>query len=266
MNCEGVRSQLLQYQQGRLELGAADALRAHLDTCATCGHEDAAERIVTELLEHRLPQHPASLALKRRLAAGWPASAPTRVPWWPQWARPLVPAFAVAMVLLVALPVVYYQRTTVREADGTSRMVGEAINDYLRVLSSQHRVEIQSGGIHQVKPWFEGRLDFAPAVSFAGDQDFPLEGGAVGYFLDRKAAVFVYRRRLHVISLFVFRADGLPWPTQGLTPLGKVRAYTEVARGINTILWRNGDLGYALVSDVDASELHALASKLAGNT
>ncbi len=266
MNCEDVRSQLLQYQQGRLDLGAADAIRSHLDACATCGHEDAAERIVTELLERRLPQHPASLALKRRLAARWPASAPARLPWWRHWARPLVPAFAVATVLLVALPVVYYQRTTVREADGTSRMVGEAINDYLRVLSSQHPVEIQSGGIHQVKPWFEGRLDFAPVVSFAGDQDFPLEGGAVGYFLDRKAAVFVYRRRLHVISLFVFRADGLPWPSKGLKPLGRARAYTEVARGINTILWRAGDLGYALVSDVDSAELHALALKLAGHS
>jgi anti-sigma factor RsiW len=265
MNCEDVRSQLLQHQQGRLDLDAADAVRAHLDECPACGHEDAAERIMTELLERRLPQHPASLALKRRLADGWPVPAPVPRPWWRQWPRPLVPAFAVAAVLVVALPVVYYELTTMREADGTRRMVGEAINDYLRVLSSQHPVDIQSGGIHQVKPWFEGRLDFAPVVSFAGDQDFPLEGGAVGYFLDRKAAVFVYRRRLHVISLFVFRADGLLWPSKGVKPLGRVRAYAEAARGINTILWRDGDLGYALVSDVDSSELHTLALKLAGN-
>ena len=266
MNCEDVRSQLLQYQQGRLDLGAADAIRAHLDGCAICGHEDAAERTLTDLLEHRLPQHPASLALKRRLAAGWPAPAPARLPWWQRWARPGVPAFAVAVLLLVAVPIVYFERATVREAGGTSRMVGEAINDYLRVVSSQHPVEIQSGGIHQVKPWFAGRLDFAPVVSFVGDQDFPLEGGAVGYFLDRKAAVFVYRRRLHLIPLFVFRGDGLHWPSKGLKSLGRVQAYSETARGINTILWRDGDLGYALVSDVDSSELHALALKLAGNT
>src|SRR5438046_10673517 len=131
MNCEDTRSQLLQYQQGRLELDAADALRAHLAACATCGHEDAAERMVTELLEHRLPQHPASLALKRRLAAGWPASVPQRVPWWPQWARPLVPALAVATVLLVALPDVFYQRTTVRDTTRTIRYGVAALNDYL---------------------------------------------------------------------------------------------------------------------------------------
>src|SRR5207249_10097316 len=123
MNCEDARSQLLQYQQGRLQLDAADALRAHLAACATCGHEDAAERMVTELLEHRLPQHPDSLALKRRLAAGWPASVPQRVPWWGQWERPPVPALAVATGLLVPLPVVYYQRTTVRDPDGTDTVV-----------------------------------------------------------------------------------------------------------------------------------------------
>jgi anti-sigma factor RsiW len=143
-------------------------------------------------------------------------------------------------------------------------MVREAVNDYLRILSSQHPLDVESGGIHRVKPWFEGRLDFAPAVSFEGDQDFPLRGGAVGYFLDRKAAVFVYGRRLHTISLFVFRAEGLPWPTRGLTPMGSVQASQTVARGFNVILWRAGELGYALVSDLDARELFELGLKLAG--
>jgi anti-sigma factor RsiW len=263
VNCEDVRSELFGYQQGRLGLDAADAVRAHLDECRACAHEEAAERIMTELLERRLPQHPASLALKRRVADGWPV--PGRRPRWQRWAPLLVPVCAVAVVLVIAWPVVYYAVTTVREADGTRRMVDEAIADYLRVLSSEHPVEIQSGGIHQVKPWFEGRLDFAPVVSLAGDQDFPLQGGAVGYFIDRKAAVFVYRRRLHAISLFVFRAEGLPWPSTGVKPLGRVRVYSEAARGINTILWRDGDLGYALVSDVDTSELRTLALKLTGH-
>ncbi len=141
-------------------------------------------------------------------------------------------------------------------------MVGEAINDQLRVLSSQHPLEIQGGASHQVNPWFEGRLDFVPVVSFEGDQDVAVEGGAVGYFLDRKAAVFVYRRGLHLISLFVFPADGFPWANRGSELIGDARVYTEVSRGFNVILWQVGDLRYALVSDVDRSELHMLVSKL----
>jgi anti-sigma factor RsiW len=203
------------------------------------------------------------LALKRRLAAQWSSPSIPKPSWWIRWGRSLAPATAVAVVLLLAIPW-YYENTSVRRSEGTAGMVREAVNDYLRILSSQHPLDVESGGIHRVKPWFEGRLDFAPAVSFEGDQDFPLRGGAVGYFLDRKAAVFVYGRRLHTISLFVFRAEGLPWPTRGLTPMGSVQASQTVARGFNVILWRAGELGYALVSDLDARELFELGVKLAG--
>src|SRR5438093_1199867 len=94
--------------------------------------------------------------------------------------------------------------------------------------------------------------------------EFPLKGGAVGWFVDRKAAVLVYQRRLHPISLFVFRADGLPWPARGGERIGGVDAYRQTARGFTVVLWRTGDLGYALVSDLDPKELATLASKLVG--
>jgi anti-sigma factor RsiW len=261
MNCPDVRPRLLDYQRGHLAAGAREALLAHLEECADCAREEAVERTLSELLEERLPQHPAPLALKRRLAGGWPASRPPAVSWWSRWGRPLVPALAVAAVLLVILPL-YYQPASVFPTSA-SAMVAEAVNDHLRILSSQHPLDIESSGMHQVKPWFEGRLDFAPVVPFLGDQDFPLQGGAVGYFIDRKAAVFVFHRRLHAISLFVFRADRLPWPTRRLERIGSVRAHTTVARGFNVLLWQSGELGYALVSDVDRRELTQLAAKLA---
>jgi anti-sigma factor RsiW len=142
-------------------------------------------------------------------------------------------------------------------------MVTEAVTDHLRLLASQHPLDVESGDMHQVKPWYEGRLDFAPIVPFLGDQEFPLAGGAIGYFLDRKAAVFVFHRRLHAISLFVFPARGVPWPTRGLDVLGPVRAYTSDDRGFHVILWRNREQGCALVSDVDLPELTRLAERLA---
>jgi anti-sigma factor RsiW len=168
----------------------------------------------------------------------------------------------VAAVLLVMVPV-YREWQTGRSATGASVLVAEAVTDHLRGLSSRP-LGIESGGLHQVKPWFAGRLDFAPVVGFEGDAEFPLKGGAVEYFVDRKAAVFVYARRLHTISLFVFRADGLPWPASGLTPLGRVQAYRTTSRGFAVMLWRAGELGYALVSDAAPAELDQLAEKLTG--
>jgi anti-sigma factor RsiW len=261
MNCQDVQAHLLDSQRGRLGPEIDEALRGHLASCAACAHEEAAERMLTETLERRLPQHAAPLGLKRRLAASWPTVTASRPSWWSRWGRSLVPAAAVAMMLLAVIPLVYQHGLSQRNGRG---MVAEAVNDHLRVLSSQHPLDIESGGMHQVKPWFEGRLDFAPVVPFAGDADFPLQGGAVGYFLDRRAAVFVFHRRLHAISLFVFRADGLPWPNRALEPLGKLEAHATATRGFNVLLWRTGGLGYALVSDVDGAELKQLAVKLSG--
>src|SRR5205809_4960854 len=186
MTCDDIRIRLLDYQRGRLPLPVQEEIRTHLDECAGCARADAVEQELTSVLEHRLPQHPASLALKRRLAAEWPASATERS-WWSRWKPSLVPAVADAAVVLVAAPVLYYERSASRVAIERAHMAAEAVIDHLRVLSSQHPLDIESGGLHQVKPWFEGRLDFAPVVPFEGDADFPLKGGAVGYFRDRKA-------------------------------------------------------------------------------
>jgi len=261
MTCEDAREQLLDYQRGRLAFPAESEVRAHLDGCADCTRDDALEHELTKALEQRLPLHPASIALKRRLAAQWPTPS-TQRSWWRRWRPVLMPALAFAALLMLVTPVLYYERTASRMAGERAGLVAEAVNDHLRVLASQHPLDIESSDVHQVKPWFEGRLDFAPRVAFEGDAEFPLKGGALGYFRDRKAAVFVYARRLHPITLLVFRADGLPWPTRAQTPAGPPEVYRTVDRGFNVIMWRTDELGYALVSDVDPRDLNALAARI----
>jgi anti-sigma factor RsiW len=246
VDCQDARTRLLDAHAGRLGPELEAELRAHLEQCPACAHEDVAEQTLTEVLERRLPQHPASLALKRRLAAQWPtqlrvAAGQRR---WPRW---LVPAVAAALVVLVALPFAQSRRDA-----GLDRVLNEAVNDHLRILQPDRALGIESGGPHQVKPWFAGRLDFAPVVTFEGDADFPLKGGAIEYFLDRRAAVFVYGRRLHTVSLLIFRPEGVPLP----------RGTGERSvRGFNVVIWRSGDLGYALVSDLGAPELRGLAAR-----
>ena len=262
MTCEDARDRLFDYQRGRLALAAESEVRAHLDDCAECTRADAAEHELTKALEQRLPQHPASLALKRRLAAQWPAPTAATPSWWSRWRPALTPALAVVALLLLATPVLYYERAASRATGERTGLVAEAVNDHLRVLASQHPMDIESSDVHQVKPWFEGRLDFAPRVAFEGDAEFPLKGGAVGYFRDRKAAVFMYTRRLHPITLLVFRADGLTWPTPAPAPGGATEAYRTADRGFNVIMWRTPELGYVLVSDVDARDLNALAARI----
>jgi hypothetical protein len=74
---------LLDDQRGRLRAELHDNLRAHLEGCPACGRAEEAEQALTDLLERRLPQFPAPLGLKRRLAAQWPAPTAPRRTWWP---------------------------------------------------------------------------------------------------------------------------------------------------------------------------------------
>ena len=255
MNCTEARTNLLARRRGALDGGLAAEVDAHLAECEACRREDAADRALTAALDERLPPRRAPEALRRSIEAKLEAarSDPPRK----SGRAPLFAALFAAAALAAAALVYWAPR-------GRDTLVAEAVNDHLRVLYSEHPLEVESGGVHQVKPWFEGRVDFAPVVAFGGDEDFPLQGGAIAYFVDRKAAAYLYKRRLHLITLFVYRADGLPWPAAPRVALGHVRATEETTRGFHVLLWQDGDLGYALVSDLDVHELEALGAKIAG--
>jgi anti-sigma factor RsiW len=256
MDCTDTRKHLPDSQRGTLtgELGAR--VHAHLAECEACRREDAVERALSAALRERLPKPRAPEALRRSIEKRLVSEPPRALGGIVRARRGLL--FASAVFAAAAMAVLWAR------PHGSDPMLVEAVNDHLRVLYSDHPVEIESGGIHQVKPWFTGRLDFAPVTAFAGDEEFPLQGGAVSYFVDRKAATFIFKRRLHVITLFVFRAEGLPWSALATQPVGGARGTLETSRGFHVLMWKKGDLGYALVSDVDPKDLQMLAVKVEG--
>jgi anti-sigma factor RsiW len=259
MDCKDVQIHLHDLRKGRLDAGLRREIGAHLETCEACTHADLAEVALDELLERRLPRHAAPSALKRRLGLLMGPQAPARrAP--ARWTRFVAPAMAAGFALLAGG--LLFQRST-SQGGALASLTAEAVNDHLRVLASQHPVEIESGGKHQVKPWFEGKLDFAPEVPTLEGDELRLRGGSVGYVFDRKAAVLVYSLRQHVVTLLVFRAEGLPWPDGGAGQGPPVRARETSSRGFHVVLWRAGELGYALVSDANAKELEEIGARFA---
>jgi len=249
MDCGRARELNLDGLRERLSAATKAELQAHLSTCVRCRAHAEAERVLGEVLES-LPQHAAPLALKRRLAESWPSIETGTLPrraWAPRWAALATAAAALVLVVAGSTSLLVEQRAALAQLEG------ESINDHLRVLEGAPLARV-TGGLHEVKPWFGGKLDFAPAVHFAGSDDFPLEGGAVEPFLDRRAAVFVYKRRLHTASLFVVPSEGLAFPPE---------LRTQTVRGFHVALWQEEGQGYALVSDLDLQELLELQSQIA---
>jgi anti-sigma factor RsiW len=167
-----------------------------------------------------------------------------------------MPALAAGLALALAGGLV--ERRLGESGRAGHLLTEELVNDHLRVLASQRPAEIESGGPHQVKPWFEGKLDFAPVVPAPAGGELELRGGSVGYVLDRRAALLQYTLRLHRLTLLVVVAEGLPWAD------GPARA--TGSRGFQVVRWRAGQLGYALVSDVNAGELERVAEGFQAST
>ena len=115
-----------------------------------------------------------------------------------------------------------------------------------------HLNDVASTDQHTVKPWFEGKLDFAPVVSDFAASGFTLIGGRLDYLDGRPVAALTYRHRLHVVNLF-------QWPA---TASGD-RAPVALARhGYALVHWRRAGIDYWAVSDIASEDLLAFARLL----
>jgi anti-sigma factor RsiW len=117
---------------------------------------------------------------------------------------------------------------------------------------AERLVQVAASDRHVVRPWFQGKVDFAPPVRDLASEGFTLLGARLDRIGDRNAAVVVYRIRNHPIDLFVWRG--------GSDTVAPVRL--TVARGFSVATWEQQGLRFAAVSDVDSRELERFARAL----
>ncbi|MBR8312308.1 anti-sigma factor [Burkholderia dolosa] len=172
----------------------------------------------------------------------------SRVAAWPAlgWAVALTIAAAAAGVALSA-----------RHAD-TDRMVDELVASHVRAGLSARDIDVISTDRHTVKPWFNGRLDYAPPVEDLAASGFALAGGRLDYVGRRRVAVLVYRYRQHVIDVYVLPSA----ERRGREP------YATVSEGYALDRWNAAGMTWWAVTDAEPSALtafrEALDARLAG--
>ena len=135
--------------------------------------------------------------------------------------------------------------------DDEQRILSEVVSAHLRSLQAGHLTDVISTDQHTVKPWFNGKLDVAPPVIDLTAQGFTLIGGRLDYVDARAIGAIVYRRRLHVINLFVAQTADTERHT----------AKIETMQGFNIWRWSDRGLNYWAVSDVAADELAEFGEK-----
>jgi anti-sigma factor RsiW len=130
-------------------------------------------------------------------------------------------------------------------ANDDRRIMGEVVSAHVRSLQAEHLTDVQTSDQHTVRPWFSGRLGIAPPVVDLTAQGFTLVGGRMDYVDGRSVGAIVYRRRLHVINLFVGQ----------VTDTAHRAAPIESVQGFNIRRWQAGGLAFWAVSDLNADEL-----------
>jgi len=229
------------------ELGAAEAaaLAAHRAQCPIC--EAAANELLQTraLLRDDLYQ-PVPEDMRRRLMSVLAAAQPPRPGpstatsgsfgrwrgWWSNGASfGFGAACAAALAFLLLVPAM------------PPGLTEQIVAGHVRALQPGHLQDVASEDRHTVKPWFDGRLDFAPPVKDLAAAHFPLTGGRLDYLNGRPVAALVYQRDKHVIDLFV-------WPAAGDTP-----PQTAERQGYNIVHWSQGGMNFWAVSDLEVAQL-----------
>jgi anti-sigma factor RsiW len=192
MSCEHMERDLDAYLDGELDIASANAVRDHLGSCAGC-RRFMSERETLSRLVRAAPYYEAPQRLRARVAA-----ATGR----PNFGRRALTSVAVAAVLLLVSlgGVVGQWRSSTTPSDAFADAV---VDSHVRSLMASHLFDVQSTDEHTVKPWFLGKIDFAPPVVDLTSIGYPLIGGRLDYLGGEAVAALVYQRRQHTINVFV---------------------------------------------------------------
>jgi len=236
MNCDEARP-LVDASVDR-ELSAADEwrMREHLAGCAACRREAQAVQAISKAAKsatyYRAPE-----GLSARIAAALPpvaSGAPAfardasarpahkagwgGLPWprlWPRFGgfglgggtgtgAPSAAFSWLAGALLVLCALGIAAALNLRRPAAGGEFVDELESSHVRAQISGRDLDVISTDKHTVKPWFNGKIDYAPPVEDLASAGFPLVGGRLDYVGRERVAVLVYHYRKHVVDLYVF--------------------------------------------------------------
>ena len=238
MNCS--RELIEAYIDQELDAAGQAEVEQHVATCPDCSETCAILRKQKAGIKLAAPYYSAPEGLQQAIRSelrgvGTEVIKPISTARW-RW-------FATAASLLLAASV-SWNVVQWRQAGSENSVAENVLSDHLRSLLGAHLIDVASSDQHTVKPWFAGQLDYSPDVRDLEAQGFPLAGGRLEYLAGRRVAALVYRRRLHVINLFI-------WPGKS----GSSREGRISANGYNLVHWTTGAMTYWAVSDVSAEEL-----------
>ena len=239
---ENICELLHAYVDGELDLANARETQRHLESCADCRGTERAIRELRSVLTSDAPRYRAPAHLRKSVRAALRREAKSSRQTFSPW---LMFASGAALAAVLIAEVLSQTMRTAR----SNTIVDQIVANHVRSLLAAHLVDVTSSDQHTVKPWFDGKTDFAPVVRDLSANGFPLIGGRLDYLDGKTVVALVYQRNKHPINLFITPAQ----TNRTSSPTVTTR------RGYNVLSWENNGMNYWAVSDLNADELREFA-------
>lgn len=240
MSCNFPSATIHGYLDGELDAVRAAEFERHLEGCPDCvAALDAQESLRASVQRAHLHEK-APPGLREKIVAAERFAAPIPISSRRVFAQWLAIAAATILVIYSFWRII----PTVTGGVNQNVVAAQVVDAHLRSLEPGHLTDVISTDQHTVKPWFDGKVDFAPPVQDFAADGFPLQGGRLDVVGGRTVAALVYARRKHFVNVFI-------WPTRESDTYPK----SSEQQGENWITWRKNGMVFWAVSDASAADL-----------
>lgn len=267
--CEEMKEALSAYADGELQADERETLEAHLAGCSNCKTALQATIAIERRLRALCAEERAPEGLWDKVsdsisdASVEDVETVTKTGHFqqidhevagrgPRIGRRGMAALAAGVVLAlgagVTLP--YWRRI-----GGQNPLVVEPVNDFITFKASERPLDMAASDPVKLKQWFNGKVDFRLPLDHAETEGFRLIGSRLCYFLNRRLSALMYERSGTRVSLYVMTGEGLEIP-EGTWESSAGRAISSFhVKGYSNLIWQDGDLVYALVSDQPKNDM-----------
>lgn len=241
MNCSRTQKMLNAWIDQELDEQTASALSVHVAGCPACATLRSDRENARAIVREIAPRYLAPLGFKQDVLRNLrrAGAAPRRaVSLWQAWSMALAGAATGILVTILYSQIPLHDRTP-----------EHAVTSHVAALASGSMLQVASGDRHTIKPWFQGKVEFAPPIRELTAEGFTLLGARLDKIGSQPAAAVVYKIRNHPIDLYVWPAE-----VRQQTPLQET-----IHRGFGIVYWSANGLHFAAISDVDPRDLKRFA-------
>jgi anti-sigma factor RsiW len=249
MTCSELERSIDAFLDGEFDERERAEAEAHLAACERCRQVVAREAHVHTTVRAKLreamgaaaPAGRAPAALRDRVERS------LREERRPLWRRALSPLPIATMAACAAGALV-----VLASHPGNQALLDDAIKNHHRGLPLEVTAADMSG-------WFVNKLDFRPSLPHFSAASVRVEGARLSNLREWPAAYVRYRLPHGQAGLFIVDDPGRRFDAPGReVKIGHELVRLASARGYNVAVWRQDEIVYSLVSDLDEEALFQL--------